>query len=174
MISLYMFYFVLLELRYRKKTSRSWKRSAARIKGKKRKGKNVITKSKTKQRKNVQRKTHTTRPLSHWIIDPVKLLHFEHFSLPYTLFEACRAVFITHSKITLRKISLNEYFNTILHYSGVNLLLGRHSSLLAIFVGATRNANSDRLINLAFTTNYNTQFILFISRPRSSLPRRRS
>ena len=72
-------------------------------------------------REKCSKKTHTTRPRCHWIIDPVKLLQFEQFSLPYTLFEARRAVFITHSKINLRKISLNEYFNAILHYFGVNL-----------------------------------------------------
>ena len=62
-----------------------------------------------------------TLPLNNW---SGKILQFKHFSLPYTLFEAFGAVFITHSKINLRKICLNEYFNAILHYFGVNLLSG--------------------------------------------------
>ena len=54
----------------------------------------------------------------------VKLLQFKHFSLPYVLFEACGAVFIMNSKIHLTKISLNGYFKVILHYFGVNSLVG--------------------------------------------------
>ena len=48
-----------------------------------------------------------TRPLGHthchWLkhvnINLVKLLHLSHFSLPYTLFEGCGAVYIMNSKI---------------------------------------------------------------------------
>ena len=54
----------------------------------------------------------------------VKLLQFKHFSLPYVLFEACGAVFIMNAKIHLTKISLNEYFKVILHYFGINSLVG--------------------------------------------------
>ena len=43
-----------------------------------------------------------------------------HFSLPFTLFEACGDVFIMKSKRHLRKINLNKYFKAILHYFGVN------------------------------------------------------
>ena len=57
-------------------------------------------------------------------INTVKLLQFKHFSLLYVLFEACEAVFIMNSKIHLTKISLNEYFKVILHYFGVNSLVG--------------------------------------------------
>ena len=46
------------------------------------------------------------------------LLHFKQFSLPYTLFEACGAVFIVNSKIHLWKISCIS--KPIWHYFGVN------------------------------------------------------
>ena len=121
MISLYIFYLVLREIRYRKNLAKL-KTVSSEDKEKEAKGKKCDKKNLKLNREKCSMKTHTTRPLCHWIIDPVKLLHFEQFSLPYTLFEACRAVFITHSKINLRKISLNEYFNAILHYFGVNLL----------------------------------------------------
>ena len=68
--------------------------------------------------------SQTTGPRWHWINDVVNLLHFKQFSLPYTPFEACGAVFIVNSKIHLRKISWNEYLKPILHYFGVNSISG--------------------------------------------------
>lgn len=117
------------------KTSRSQKRSAVRIKQNKRKEKNVKKKNLKLNREKCSKKTHITGPHCLWIIDPAKLLHFKHFSLTYTLLEACGAVFFRHSKINLRKISLNEYFDAILHYFGVKNTLGlndRQRTLLGL------------------------------------------
>ena len=48
----------------------------------------------------------------------------KYFSLPFTLFEPCGAVFIMNSKVNVRKNSLNEYFKAILHYFCVYSLSG--------------------------------------------------
>ena len=58
----------------------------------------------------------TTGPRFPWTYKNGKLTDLKHFSLPFTLFEACGAVFIIPSKINWRKISLNEYFKAISHY----------------------------------------------------------
>ena len=81
MISLYIFYFVLLEIRYRKNLAKL-KTVSSEDKEKEAKGKNCDKKSLKLNREKCSKKTHTTRPRCHWIIDPVKLLHFEQFSLP--------------------------------------------------------------------------------------------
>ena len=131
MISLYTFYFVLIEIRYRKKPREAIKASSE-DKAKQAKAKKCDKKKIKLNREKCSKKTHITWPRCHWKIDSVKFLHFKHFRLPYTLFEACGAVFITHSKINLRKISLNEYFNTILHYFGVNLLSGLTAAISSL------------------------------------------
>ena len=48
----------------------------------------------------------TTAPRNHWMIVMLKLLYLKHFSLPWMLFEVSGTVFIMHSKMYLRKISL--------------------------------------------------------------------
>ena len=45
----------------------------------------------------------------------LKLISLMYFSLSFTLFELCGAVFIMNSKIHLRKNSLSEYFKAISH-----------------------------------------------------------
>ena len=74
--------------------------------------------------------SQNTGPCWHWIIKLlIKLLHFKHFSLLFTLFGACGDVFIMKSERHLRKINLNEYFKAIcivlelIHPSGLNLWL---------------------------------------------------
>ena len=54
----------------------------------------------------------------------LKLIILKYFSLPFTLFERCEAVFIMNSKIHFGKNSLNEYFKTISHYLRVYSLSG--------------------------------------------------
>ena len=54
----------------------------------------------------------------------LKLIVLKYFSLPFTLFEPCGAVFIMNSKIHLTKNSLNKYFKAILHYFRVYSLSG--------------------------------------------------
>ena len=62
-----------------------------------------------------------TEPYCHRLITEVKQLYSRHFCLKQTLFEAGGAVFIINSKIHLRKISFNAYFNTIF---GLNSVTG--------------------------------------------------
>ena len=59
----------------------------------------------------------TTGPRFPWSFFSQRKNRFRHFSLPFTPFEACGAVLIMNSKINWRKISLNEYFKVISHYS---------------------------------------------------------
>ena len=47
--------------------------------------------------------SQTTGPRWHWINDVVNLLHFKQFSLPYTPFEACGAVFYREFKDTFEE-----------------------------------------------------------------------
>ena len=51
-----------------------------------------------------------------WTYKNGKLTDLKHFSLQFTLFEACGAVFILNSKINWKKMSLNEYFKAISYY----------------------------------------------------------
>ena len=55
-------------------------------------------------------------PCDHCAIRTLIII-LKYFSLPFTLFEPCGAVFIMNSKKQLRKNSLNEYFKAISHYS---------------------------------------------------------
>ena len=50
-----------------------------------------------------------------------------YFSLPFTLFEPCGAVFMMNSKIHFRKNSSNKYFKAILHYFHVLFTLGLYN-----------------------------------------------
>ena len=59
--------------------------------------------------------------LHSWLL---KIIVLKYFSLPFTLFEPCWAVFIMNSKIHLTKNSLNEYFKSISHYFRVYSLSG--------------------------------------------------
>ena len=52
------------------------------------------------------------------------------FSLPFTPFEPCGAVFMINSKIHLKKNSSNEYFKAILHYFRVLFTLGLYNGRL--------------------------------------------
>ena len=54
----------------------------------------------------------TTAPRNHWMIVMLKLLFLKHFSLPWMLFEVSGTVFIMNSKIYLRKISLEDVFQS--------------------------------------------------------------
>ena len=54
----------------------------------------------------------------------LKLIALKYFTLPFTLFEPCGAVFIMNSKTHLRKNNLNEHFKAISHYFLVYLLSG--------------------------------------------------
>ena len=68
----------------------------------------------------------------HWAMRPlhrstVKLIVLMYFSLPFTRFEPCGAVFMMILKIHLRKISSNEYFKDILHYFRVLFTLGLYN-----------------------------------------------
>ena len=49
------------------------------------------------------------------------------FSLPFTLFEPCGAVFMMNSKIHFRKNSSNKYFKAILYYFHVLFTLGLYN-----------------------------------------------
>ena len=70
--------------------------------------------------------SQTTGPRWHGINDAVNLLLFKQFSLPYTPFEACGAVFIVNSKMHLRKISWNEYFKA--HFCIISVLIQSRAS----------------------------------------------
>ena len=94
-----------------------------RINGNKPKGKNTMKGKKNEKKMQVahrdlnlhsnflQRKVkpHTTGSRDHCTIRFSKLIILKYFSLPFTLFQPCRAVFIMNSKKHLRKNSLNEY-----------------------------------------------------------------
>ena len=64
---------------------------------------------------------YTNNYLNYW---DVKLIVLKYFSLPFTLFEPCGAVFMMNSKIHFRKNSSNKYFKAILHYFHVLFTLG--------------------------------------------------
>ena len=74
-------------------------------------------------------------PCVHCTNRSVKLIVFKYFSLPFTLFERCGAVFMMDSKINLRKNSSKEYFKAILHYFRVLFSLGLYNgrSMNALF-----------------------------------------
>ena len=61
-----------------------------------------------------------------------KLMVQKYFSLPFTPFEPCGAVFIMNSKIHLRKNSLNEYFKAIPHSLRVYSLSGFTTAVLSV------------------------------------------
>ena len=77
------------------------------------------------QRKKVR--LLNTGPCDHCTVLNVKLIVLKYFSLPFTLFEPCGAVFMMNSKINLRKNSSNEYFKAILHYFLVLFTLGLYN-----------------------------------------------
>ena len=61
----------------------------------------------------------------HYTKISLKLIVLKYFSLPFTLFEPCRAVFIMNSKIHLSKSSSKrDDFKTISHYLRVYSLSG--------------------------------------------------
>ena len=61
----------------------------------------------------------------HYTKISLKLIMLKYFSLPFTLFEPCRAVFIMNSKIHLSKSSSKrDDFKTISHYLRVYSLSG--------------------------------------------------
>ena len=61
----------------------------------------------------------------HYTKISLKLIVLKYFSLPFTLFEPCRAVFIMNSKIHLSKsTSKRDDFKTISHYLRVYSLSG--------------------------------------------------
>ena len=75
----------------------------------------------------------------HCTIRNVKLIVLKYFSLPFTLFEPCGAVFMMNSKINLRKNSSKEYFKAILHYFRLLFTLGLYNgrsmnALIFLFV----------------------------------------
>ena len=72
-------------------------------------------------------------PCDHYTNRGVKLIVLEYFSLPFTLFEPCGAVFMMNSKIHLRKNSSKEYFIAILHYFCVRFTLNNRSMNALIF-----------------------------------------
>ena len=65
-----------------------------------------------------------TGPCDHGAEVSLKLIVLKNFSLPFTMFEPCGAVFIMNSKIHLKKNSSNEYFKTISHYFRVHSISG--------------------------------------------------
>ena len=67
---------------------------------------------------------HITGSCDHCTNSKLKLIVLKYFSLPFTRFEPCGAVFMMNSKIHLSKNSLNEYFKAILHYFRVHSLSG--------------------------------------------------
>ena len=67
---------------------------------------------------------YKTEPCDCFTVGSSKLIESKYFSLPFTLFEPCGAVFIVNSKTHLRKNSLNEYFKTFSHYIRVYSLSG--------------------------------------------------
>ena len=70
----------------------------------------------------------TTGPCDHCSEWKVKFkIVLKYFSLPFTLFEPCGAVFMMNSKIHLRKNRSNEYFKAILHYFRVLFTLGLYN-----------------------------------------------
>ena len=69
----------------------------------------------------------TTRPCDHYTDRDVKFIVLKYFSLPFTLFEPCGAVFMMNSKIHFRKNSSNKYFKAILHYFHVLFTLGLYN-----------------------------------------------
>ena len=75
----------------------------------------------------------TTGPYDHCTNKSVKLIVLKYFSLPFTLFEPCGAVFIINSTINLRKNSSNEYFKAILYYFRVLYTLGCSMNALIFF-----------------------------------------
>ena len=75
---------------------------------------------------------HTMGPWDHCTVCFLKLIQLKYFSLPFTLFEPCGAVFIMNSKTHLRKNGLNEYFKTILPS-----LMGSMNTLVFIFAALT-------------------------------------
>ena len=109
-----------------------------RISGTKPKGKNTMKGKKNEKKCKqphrdfnlhsnfLQRKVkpHTTGSRDHCTIRFSKLIILKYFSLPFTLFQPCRAVFIMNSKKHLRKNSLNEYskpfrlISTFIHSRG--------------------------------------------------------
>ena len=138
--------------------SREANRSAVKINSKKPKGKNTI-KEKKKETGSSHAGIWICTPTSpsekkvrllntglcdHWTNLNVKLIVLKYFSLPFTLFEPCGAVFMMNSKIHLRKNSSNEYFKAILHYFLVLFTLGlyngRSMNTLIFFFVALRSS----------------------------------
>ena len=92
-----------------------------RINGNKPKGKNTMKGKKKRKKMQVappgfEPAPQLPGPCDHCAIRTLIII-LKYFSLPFTLFEPCGAVFIMNSKKQLRKNSLNEYFKAISHYS---------------------------------------------------------
>ena len=82
----------------------------------------------------------TTGPCDNYTKQHVKLIVLKYFSLPFTLFEPCGAVFIMNSKIHLRKNSSKRVFQN--HFAlfpclfTVGFYIGRSINGLVFFFAA--------------------------------------